>query len=200
MPFDKIICLGKNYWEHAQELGDAAPEKPVIFLKPPSILKQAMHWKDIVQARFPQGDTNVQPECEIVLKINAQHDISHITLGLEMTLRDRQTQLKKNGHPWTTAKVFRDAAIIGPWIAIADFPHFMETPFSLKIDGKTRQSAKGNDMRMNPQEMLRYIDAFFPLGEGDLIFTGTPAGVSAIHPASKAKLTWGQYHYEVAFT
>lgn len=104
MSFDKIICVGKNYLEHAKELGDEVPEKPVLFLKPASVLRQVSGWGEQIQVGFPHEDTEVQPECEIALRLaqdgykmtieDARNAIADITLGLEMTLRARQAKLK----------------------------------------------------------------------------------------------------------
>ena len=207
MAIDKIVCVGKNYLEHAKELGDAIPEKPVLFLKPSSILQQARFWGETLSLPFPNDDDVVHPECEIVLQLakdgyrmsveEACGAISHLSLGLDMTLRTRQSALKKQGHPWTTAKVFPDAAIIGPWVNYQSFPNYLETPFQLFINDELKQSAKGSDMMSNPEDLLVYISQFFPLRAGDIIFTGTPAGVTAITPNAKAKLQWGAYWYQV---
>jgi 2-keto-4-pentenoate hydratase/2-oxohepta-3-ene-1,7-dioic acid hydratase in catechol pathway len=205
MGIDKIICVGKNYLAHAQELGDAIPEKPVLFLKPPSVLRQVSHWGEELELDYPLGDSQVQPECEIVLRLaqdayciniqEAKQAISHLSIGLDMTLRTRQTALKKQGHPWTTAKVFQDAAILGPWIAYADFPHYLDEVFKLKINGNLKQSAKGSEMMMQPLDLLVYISQFFPLKAGDLIYTGTPAGVTSIEKGSVAELSWSDYRF-----
>lgn len=204
---DKIICIGKNYPEHARELGDAVPEHPVIFLKPASILIQAKNWNETVTAQFPENSGELHHEIEIVLRVakdvyqlksnETENIIDAVTLGLDMTLRTRQAQLKKAGHPWTTAKVFKDAAIIGPWINIADFPNYLTTEFSLSVDNNIRQQGKGDQMSFDPNMLLVYISQFFPLCKGDLIFTGTPAGVNAIEKNAHAKLMWDRYSYQV---
>lgn len=210
MSIDKIICVGKNYLAHAQELGDAVPEQPVLFLKPASVLRQVSGWGEQIFLDFPAQDNAVQPECELVLRIaedgyrftyeQAQHAISDLSLGLDMTLRTRQTELKKQGHPWTTAKVFQDAAVLGPWIPYSQFPEYMETEFQLSLDGAIRQRAKGLEMMMPPVELLVYISQFFPLKAGDLIYTGTPAGVSSIARNMRAELRWGAYSYSVQWS
>ncbi|NDH08784.1 MAG: hypothetical protein EBY16_04085, partial [Gammaproteobacteria bacterium] len=193
--------------DHAKELGDPVPAMPVIFLKPPSVLKQASSWNEEIHLDFPSQDDAVQPECEIVIQMacdgykmthnEAKYAISSLTLGLDMTLRTRQSELKSLGHPWTTAKVFQNAAIIGPWIPYADFNDHMEITFELLIDGNIKQSAKGSDMMMHPVDLLVYISHFFPLKSGDIIYTGTPAGVSSIRKNSIAKLLWGMYSFGV---
>lgn len=207
MAIDKIICVGKNYLDHALELGDAMPEKPVLFLKPASVLKQALHWGDQLNLHFPNADSTVHPECEIALQLvcdgynmkieEAKDAIGAVTLGLDMTLRNRQSSLKEQGHPWTTAKVFLDSGVLGPWIPYNSFKKYMDAEFQLIIDGRSRQCAKGHNMMMPPEELLVYISQFFPLKAGDIIFTGTPAGVSPISPGSTAELHWNKKHYSV---
>ncbi|WP_419420533.1 fumarylacetoacetate hydrolase family protein [Legionella sp. D16C41] len=204
---DKIICVGKNYLEHAKELGDAVPEKPVLFLKPASVLRQISGWGEQIHVVYPYEDTQVQPECEIVLRLaydgyrmtiaEARRAIADVTLGLDMTLRARQTKLKKQGHPWTTAKVFKDAAILGPWIPYAQFHDYMKVEFQLFLDDTLKQCAKGTDMMMHPENLLVYISQFFPLKAGDIVYTGTPAGVSSISESTTAELRWDKYFYTV---
>lgn len=207
MYIDKIICVGKNYLEHAKELGDAVPDKPVLFLKPPSVLKQVSGWDEQILLDFPADDTAVQPECEMVLRVaqdgyrmtyeEARKGISDLTIGLDMTLRTRQSELKKLGHPWTTAKVFKDAAVIGPWIPYHQFNDYMDTEFQLLIEGTLRQCTKGSEMMMHPIDLLVYISQFFPLKSGDIIYTGTPAGVTSIARGTRAELRWLNYSYNV---
>lgn len=207
MAIDKIICVGKNYLDHAKELGETVPEKPVLFLKPASVLKQVEHWGEQVQLEFPTEDSAVQPECEIVLRVahegykmskkEAESALAAVSLGLDMTLRTRQSELKKQGHPWTTAKVFKDAAVVGPWILYDQFKNYLDTEFQLFINGELRQGAKGSEMRLKPADLLVYISQFFPLKSGDLIYTGTPAGVSSIVKGASAELSWGDYGYQL---
>ena len=207
MAIDKIICVGKNYLEHAKELGDAVPEKPVLFLKPASVLRQALNWGEQITLDFPAVDNAVQPECEIVLRVahdgyrmtkeEAQNAISDVSLGLDMTLRTLQSQLKKQGHPWTTAKVFKDSAVLGPWIPYQQFHNYLEIDFQLLIDGTLRQHAKGSDMMMRPEELLMYMSQFFPLKAGDIIYTGTPAGVTSISRNSTVELRWNTHSFSI---
>lgn len=207
MSIDKIICVGKNYEAHAKELGDAVPVKPVLFLKPASVLRQASVWGEELHLNFPSEDSAVQPECEIVLRLardgyqmtyaEARDAISDVSLGLDMTLRTRQSELKKQGHPWTTAKVFKDAAILGPWIPYHQFTKYLETEFQLLINSSVKQCAKGLDMMMPPYDLLVYISHFFPLKSGDIIYTGTPAGVTSIFKGSTAQVRWDTYSYNV---
>ena len=134
---DKLVCIGKNYLDHAKEmakdLGDAVPDRPVLFLKPPSVLHQVLSSAPL-KLDLPVGAGAVHHECEIVLRLNrsgfrmnlaeAQSAIGWVSLGLDMTLRDRQTELKKNGHPWEVSKVFPGSAVVGPWLATPEFPQW----------------------------------------------------------------------------
>lgn len=194
---DKLVFVGKNYLDHARELGDAVPEKPVLFLKPPSVLRRAAHWGDVVELTAPRERGELHYECEIVIRLGKDLRISAVSLGLDMTLRTIQAQLKKNGHPWTVGKVFHDSAVVGPEIPIAGFADFLSTPFSFSVNGDIRQHATGSQMMMKPEALLEYIQDQFPLCEGDLIYTGTPAGVGAVGPGDSGTLMWGDRSFEV---
>ena len=208
--FDKIICFGKNYLDHAKELGDAIPDKPVIFLKPSSVLKQATQWSETLSLVLPDSNSDVHYECEVVLKLKkggfrmsvaeAKAAIGSVSLGLDMTLRTLQATLKKNGHPWTTAKVFIDSAVVGPWIALNEFPDYMETEFSLSINNQIKQQALPKQMLFHPVDLIVYASQFFPLCDGDLIYTGTPAGVGPVQVNTKVILKWSNYQYSVAWS
>ena len=188
---DKLVCVGKNYLDHAKELGDAVPEMPVLFLKPPSASLQAESFDETLVVGLPQNHGSVHPELEIVVRLDAHLQIDAVTLGLDMTLRDVQSRLKKEGHPWELAKVFRGAALIGPWIPLQEFPRYLEEPFTLTVSGKLRQEGRGTQMRLSPTECIRYAATHFPLCPGDALFTGTPAGVGQVQPGDPAELKWG---------
>jgi|688.fasta_scaffold57531_2 2-keto-4-pentenoate hydratase/2-oxohepta-3-ene-1,7-dioic acid hydratase in catechol pathway len=204
---DKIICLGKNYLEHAKELGESVPEKPVIFIKPASVLKAADPTSRVLQLSLPAGKGEVHHECEIVVRIGkggenltpaeAEKTIESVTLGLDMTLRDVQSKLKKLGQPWTISKVFKDSAVVGPWLRPSDFPSWESEKFYFNLNGKLKQSASAKEMMMKVKEGISYISEHFPLFPGDLIFTGTPSGVGPVVPGSSAELKWGPLSYEV---
>lgn len=196
---DKIICVGKNYLDHAKELGDAVPEKPVLFLKPPSTLVLASSAANS-SVTLPKARGPVHPECEIVVRLDAKGKINAVTLGLDMTLRDAQGDLKKKGHPWEIAKVFAHSSVLGPWIEIAKFQDYLNTPFTFSVNGTVRQSAKGSDMRYSPEQCLSLARDYFPICDGDIVFTGTPAGVNGVEPGQTGELNWGdQLSYKVRF-
>ena len=206
---DKIVCVGKNYLDHAKELGDAVPEKPVLFLKPPSVLRAATRPSEKLALRLPADAGSVHHECELVVRLvrggfrlsvaEAEKAIGWLTVGLDMTLRDRQALAKKNGHPWETSKVFPDSAVVGPWVEAGKFPRWLETSFTLSIDGEVRQEGKGVQMSMRPAECIAYASEFFPLLEGDLLFTGTPAGVGPVAAGQTGELRWGDIAYAVTW-
>jgi 2-keto-4-pentenoate hydratase/2-oxohepta-3-ene-1,7-dioic acid hydratase in catechol pathway len=203
---DKIVCVGKNYLDHAKELGDKIPEKPVIFLKPSSILRAAIQHEEL-ELSIPQNSGTLHFETEIVLRLDrggykldlkdAEKCIGAVTLGLDMTLRDLQATQKKNGHPWTTSKVFPDSAVVGPWMRISEFPNYLEENFTFILNDEVKQQDIGKSMRMNPAEIISYVSEFFPLVSGDIIFTGTPAGVSSVQLGQKGLLKFGEINYSV---
>ena len=207
---DKIVCVGKNYVEHAKELGDAVPEKPVLFLKPPSVLRQVDAWDSRISLSLPKDRGAVHYECEIVLVLctggenistaEAKRHIAAVTLGLDMTLRTLQNEQKKAGHPWTTSKVFRDAAVLGPHIPLEEFPNYLDTPFSFSLNGSICQHGQGLEMILNPAEIISYASSCFPLSSGDLIFTGTPAGVGAVKSGDIGNATWANKSFIVEWS
>ncbi|MFM8269676.1 MAG: fumarylacetoacetate hydrolase family protein, partial [Pseudomonadota bacterium] len=119
---------------------------------------------------------------------------------LDMTLRDVQAELKKNGHPWTISKVFKDAAVVGPWIKLSEFPHWEKEEFQLEINGQVKQKASAQEMILSAFNSVSYIHDFFPLCPGDIIFTGTPKGVGPVQSGMKGKLKWGPVEYGVIWS
>lgn len=188
---DKIICVGKNYLEHAKELGDSIPEMPVLFLKPPSAHVQATGKGETLRVKLPSGRGEIHHECEIVGRLGEKGRIDAVTLGLDMTLREVQASLKKGGHPWEVSKVFEGSALLGPWIPVGQFEGYLDTEFSFSVGGKTRQKGLGREMRVSPERCIAYAAGFFPILPGDLLFTGTPAGVGPVRPGDLGELRWG---------
>jgi len=188
---DKIICLGKNYNDHIIEMKDAAPERPVLFIKPPSTILEV---KDKDKVRLPWARGEIHYECEIVFKLYKKNIIA-VTLGLDLTLRDLQRTLKTNGHPWEVSKVFKNSSIITDWKAPRrDFPEWQTTAFEFKVNGELRQSTTINNANYKADAIIHYIDEFFPMHDGDLIFTGTPAGVGSLKIGDTIEMIWGPIH------
>ena len=183
----KLICIGRNYTDHIEELNNEKPTDPVIFIKPDTaiLLKKQPFF-------IPDFSNDVQHEVEVLVKINkvgkhiskkfAHKYYDEIGLGIDFTARDLQTQLKEKGLPWEKAKSFDGAAVIGKWLPKTDFEDVNDLNFSLKKNDKTVQSGTTKHMLYEIDEIIEYISKYFTLKIGDIIFTGTPAGVSKVNP------------------
>ena len=192
---DKIICVGKNYLKHALELGDAVPEEPLYFIKPTSTLFLATGKEDPL-AIPAHGE--LHHELELVFKIgahNGKFGFTHYTLGLDLTLRDLQNRLKKAGQPWEKAKVFKNSAILGPWQTLTSMGDVMSMPFTLTVNRTLRQNGVGADMRWKPEELLIDIAKWFPLCDGDALFTGTPEGVGQMKTGDHLQVQGGPVNF-----
>ena len=182
----KIICVGRNYKAHASELGNAIPEQPVIFLKPDTALIQKG------QAFYiPHFSKEIHFETELVVKINrlgknisekyAHKYYSEISLGIDLTARDIQSELKGKGLPWERAKAFDHSAPLGKFISLDSIDQANDIHFKLLINKEERQRGKSSDMLFSIDQLIENISKFITLKIGDLIFTGTPEGVGPIH-------------------
>ncbi|KAK9845792.1 hypothetical protein WJX81_002528 [Elliptochloris bilobata] len=190
--FDKIICLGKNYLEHARELGDAVPDKPVLFIKPPSSAVVCSERGGTCSVSLPRERGTVHYECEVCLRLGPDTGIVDVSLGLDLTLRDVQAKLKKNGHSWELGKVFPDAAVLGPWVPHDSFD-WMNAEFFFELDGKAVQRGRVSQQMLAPQLALEYIRSVFPVCAHDVVMTGTPAGVGPVSPGQQGMLRWGNH-------
>ena len=181
----KIICIGRNYTEHIEELQNERPEEPVIFIKPDSaVLPKEQDFY------IPEFTNDVHYELEVILKIKkvgkhvdekfAHKYYDEISLGIDFTARDLQSQLKAKGLPWEKAKGFDGAAVIGRWISKSKFEDLNNLNFSLRKNEEIVQSSNTSLMLWKIDELVSYISRFFMLKKGDVIFTGTPAGVGKI--------------------
>ena len=182
----KIVCVGRNYAEHAKELGNAIPDRALLFIKPPSSigsLAQGVSWNQAL------GECHY--ECEICLQIahplsqetdpaKALEAIGAVTLGLDLTLRDLQGDLKSKGEPWERAKAFDGACILADWIEADEIGDLQELELVLNINGVDRQHGFSKDMIFDIGTLLVEINQSFSLEAGDVIMTGTPAGVGAL--------------------
>jgi 2-keto-4-pentenoate hydratase/2-oxohepta-3-ene-1,7-dioic acid hydratase in catechol pathway len=178
----KIFCVGRNYAEHAKELNNEIPDEPVIFLKPKSALIQPH-----AHFYYPEFSNELHYEAELVLRVSKngkyipEHGASRyynaITVGIDFTARDVQTELKKKGLPWEKAKAWDNSAIVGDWVALT--PQMVKNPiqFSLQLNGETVQHGEHTEMIFSFEKIIANISQYFSLNIGDLIFTGTPPGV-----------------------
>jgi 2-keto-4-pentenoate hydratase/2-oxohepta-3-ene-1,7-dioic acid hydratase in catechol pathway len=178
----KIICVGRNYAEHAKELGNEIPEEPVIFMKPKSALLQSH-----TPFYYPEFSNELHYECELVLRIckngkyiqerHAANYYNGITVGIDFTARDIQNELKAKGLPWEKAKAFDNSAAVGKFVDIT--PGFNKKNINFSLLKNKEEVQKGNSANMifGFDALIANISNFFSLNIGDLIFTGTPAGV-----------------------
>jgi acylpyruvate hydrolase len=181
----KIICIGLNYRKHALEMGWPIPEEPVVFLKPDSSLL-----KNNKPFFLPGFSDNIHYEVEVVIKISklgkgisakfAPRYYDELTLGIDITARDIQSRMAKAGMPWELSKCFDGAAPIGTFIPVASVSNMRDLDFRLEINGKTVQKSNTSDMIFGFNEIVEYVSKYFTLKTGDLIFTGTPAGVGQL--------------------
>ncbi len=181
----KIICIGRNYVDHIHELQNAIPEDPVIFQKADTALL-----KDGDAFYLPDFSEDVHHEVEIVVKIckmgkNIDQKFAHkyydqVGIGIDFTARDLQSKLKAKGLPWELAKGFDGSAPISEFVPKTDYPNLQDLNFHLEVNGQTRQQGNTSLMLFQIDYIISFASRFFTLKTGDLIFTGTPKGVSAV--------------------
>ncbi|HRG37717.1 MAG TPA: fumarylacetoacetate hydrolase family protein [Bacteroidia bacterium] len=186
----KIICIGRNYAEHAKEMNAAVPKEPVFFLKPDTALL-----KDNQPFYYPDFSKEIHHEIELVLKItkngkNIAPEFAHkyydeIGIGIDFTARDIQSMCKEKGLPWEKAKAFDHAAPLGGFINKEKLPALENIHFKLLINGKTVQSGSTKDLLFSFDTIISYVSKFITLKTGDLIYTGTPEGVGPVQIGDK---------------
>ncbi|CAH8295575.1 2-keto-4-pentenoate hydratase/2-oxohepta-3-ene-1,7-dioic acid hydratase in catechol pathway [Mariniflexile fucanivorans] len=188
----KIICIGRNYTEHIKELENEKPTDPVIFLKPDTsiLLKKQPFF-------IPDFSNDVHYEVEILVKINrigkhidkkfAHKYYEEIGLGIDFTARDVQSDLKAKGLPWEKAKAFDGSAVVGKWLPVSSFKDVDAIEFSLKKNDNIVQLGNTSHMLWKIDELIEYVSKYFTLKIGDIIFTGTPAGVGKVVANDKLK-------------
>lgn len=180
----KIICIGRNYVEHARELGNEIPENPVIFIKPDTaILKKGSDFY------LPEFSNEIHYELEVVLKIskggkyiqeeNAPQHYDEIALGIDFTARDLQQKLKEKGLPWELAKAFDGSAVVSDFFPKNNVD-LKALQFSLKKNKELVQNGNTSQMIFSPEKIIAFASQYFTLRVGDLIFTGTPKGVGQL--------------------
>ena len=188
----KLICIGRNYTDHIKELENEKPTDPVVFLKPDTaiLLKKQPFF-------IPEFSNDVHHEVEVLVKINrvgkyidkkfAHKYYNEIGLGIDFTARDLQAQLKAKGLPWEKAKAFDGAAVVGDWLPKTDFKDLNNLEFSLKRNEEVVQQGNTSLMLWKIDEIIEYVSKYFTLKIGDIIFTGTPAGVGRVDTNDKLK-------------
>lgn len=192
----KIVCVGRSYADHAKELGNAIPDRPVLFIKPPSALTTL---DDGITWNRSLG--NCHYECELTLRIDrplkgetdpikALDAVGAVTLGLDLTLRDVQDDLKKKGQPWERSKAYDGSCILSDWIAVDDVVQdWADVHYTLHINDELRQKGDTSHLIFDVGTLLADISQVFTLEVGDVIMTGTPAGVAALVSGDQLKMT-----------
>lgn len=181
----KIICIGRNYTKHIEELQNERPEEPVVFLKPDSAVLLKQH-----PFVIPEFSDDIHHELEIIVKINkvgkyidakfAHKYYDEIGVGIDFTARDLQQKLKDKGLPWEKAKAFDGSAVIGEFMPKNTFNSIENLTFELTKNGETVQKGNTSYMLWKIDELIAHVSQFFTLKIGDIIFTGTPEGVAAV--------------------
>lgn len=203
---NNIYCIGRNYVDHIAELKNETPTEPVVFMKPNNSM--LAHGGTI---RLPHYSQSVHYECEMVLFIGqdsdglGSRDLSGIVagygVGLDLTARDVQSRLKEKGLPWTKAKGFRGAACVSDFVDAAALPQAQDCVFTLTVNGELRQKGQTSHMIYPIAAILRELAESYGLKAGDVVFTGTPAGVGELHAGDKLELDLAgvvRAHFDVA--
>jgi len=181
----KIFAIGQNYIEHNKELNSKNPSEPVVFMKPDTALL-----KNNKPFFIPDFTTELHYETELIVKFNrlgknidskfSNRYYAEIGLGVDFTARDLQRKLKAEGKPWEICKGFDNSAAIGNFLPVAEFENDQNIIFRLDLNGKTVQNGNSSEMIFNINELVSYVSRFFTIKIGDLLFTGTPAGVGKV--------------------
>ena len=192
---NKIVCVGRSYADHAKELGNAVPDRPVLFIKPSSSLiglDDGISWNSALGS--------CHHECELTLRIDqtlkAETDpakalaaIGAVTLGLDLTLRDLQTELKNKGQPWERAKSFDGACVLADWVDVSEIEDWKNVHYTLEVNDTIRQSGDTALLLFPIAEMLCDMSQAFTIEAGDVVMMGTPAGVAALAAGDQLKMT-----------
>ena len=183
----KIICIGRNYTKHIEELQNERPDEPVVFMKPDSAVLLRQH-----PFVIPEFSEDIHHELEIIVKINkvgkyidakfAHKYYDEIGVGIDFTARDLQQKLKDKGLPWEKAKAFDGSAVIGEFVFKTDYNSLENLTFELTRNGNTVQKGNTSHMLWKIDELISYVSQYFTLKIGDIIFTGTPEGVGLVEP------------------
>ena len=186
LPAGKVVCIGRNYLDHIRELNNAVPETPILFMKPSTslaALDEPIH--------LPIGRGECHHEVELAVLVGrelrnadaetARRAVAGYGVALDLTLRDVQSELKKKGHPWETAKAFDGSCPLSPFLKPDAVPDPQATDLALRVNGDIRQRGNTRQMMVGILELMAHISTHFTLRPGDVVLTGTPAGVGPLH-------------------
>jgi 2-keto-4-pentenoate hydratase/2-oxohepta-3-ene-1,7-dioic acid hydratase in catechol pathway len=186
LPLGKIVCVGRNYAEHARELNNPVPDQPLLFIKPAT---SAVHLTRPIRLPANKGAVHFETELAVLIgrpltnasASDAEAAILGYGLALDLTLRDLQSELKDKGHPWERAKCFDGACPLSPFVPVDQLPRDHQT-FTLDIDQHRRQTGDTRDMLNPVVPLIAHMSSHFTLLPGDVILTGTPGGVGPLEP------------------
>ena len=178
----RIFCIGRNYAEHIKELGNAPDDQCLIFMKPASCIVPAGQ-----SVTLPRNRGSVHHEAELVVRLGARGQVDAITLGLDLTLRELQGELKKKGSPWELAKAFDDSAPLGDWTPYKG-QDLQALEFTCDVNDQRRQTGNTKDMLFPVARILTILSQTWAPRAGDMIYTGTPAGVAPLAPGDRVTL------------
>jgi len=189
-----IYCIGRNYRLHALELGNEVPSEPMVFIKPTHAIAP-MNGNTV---ELPGDAGEVHFELELVLRIGRDYEpgldadslIDGLALGLDLTLRDVQSKLKAKGQPWLPAKGFKGSAPLSEWLPYPGAEGLKANDFALQRNGEEAQRGNAGDMLFGVSELVSFIGEHYGLGAGDIIYTGTPAGVAALQDGDRLQAFW----------
>jgi len=201
LPAGKVVCIGRNYLEHIQELNNPVPEAPILFMKPSTALVGLDE-----PLCLPEGQGSCHHEVELAVLIGqelrqtdagtAHQAVAGYAIALDLTLRDLQAELKKKGHPWELAKGFDGACPLSRFLRPEALPDPQNTYIALTVNGELRQQGNARQMMLGIFDLIVHISKYFTLLPGDVILTGTPAGVGALNSGDKLILTLaGEYRF-----
>ena len=199
----KVVCVGRNYAAHAEELGNEVPKAPILFMKPASSVVSIR--QGVVRPNPAlYGETHYEAELCVQLAADlsaatieeAKQAIGGVTLGLDLTLRELQAELKEKGHPWERAKCFDGACVLGDWLDPQVFGDFTDIHYQLTINDALTQDGDSDLMLFPVYELLVNISHAFSLQAGDVIMTGTPSGVGALQAGDQLSLKLGAHEWQ----
>jgi len=199
----KIVCVGRNYAAHAEEMGAERPVEPILFLKPPTAL---LDGGGVVT--LPPWSDEVHHEVELVVRIGAEgrdipapdahRFVDGWGVGVDLTARDVQARAKEAGHPWAVAKGFDGSAPVSRLLPVASLDRLSEVEMTLEVGGEIRQRGSTSAMLWTVRELVAFASSRFTLARGDLLFTGTPEGVGPVVSGDRILATAGEARLEVA--
>jgi len=201
LPVGKVVCIGRNYLDHIRELGHVVPETPILFIKPATALVSLD-----APLLLPTGRGECHHEVELAVLIGrelqnvdaetARNAVVGYGIALDLTLRDLQNELKKKGHPWETAKAFDGACPLSPFLKPDALPDPQATDVALQVNDQWRQQGNTRLMMLGIFDLMAYISTHFTLQPGDVVLTGTPAGVGPLHSGEVLRLRLADHDFD----